>query len=528
VPSPPEDGQPTETWLAVDREFAERRDRIRSEMGGRHRIDALHRAGAQTARERIEMLADKGTFREIGTFATSGQPGDWQATPADGRITGFASVAGRPVGIVADDATVKAATASPVNIRKADKVYEQSLRAGHPLIYIGETRGSRIPESMGSAGLSTVSGEGVSWARRRRRIPMATIITGLSFGGSSFFAGLSDLVVQVRGSCLAVTSPAVIERATGEHTDFEALGGTAVHERVTGQVDLVADDEETALSLVRQWLGFLPSSQAALPPQLPPQPPPGRRAAREIVPRRRERAYDMRHLLAELVDAGDFLELKPTFGRGLVTALARVGGQPVGIFASNPRYLAGSLDPDACDKGTRLLCLCDAFGLPVVFLHDSPGFLVGTAVEHRRALSKCVLFLEALALSSVPRISIVIRKSYGLAYTSLGGAGTDSDLLLAWPGAEIGFMDPDVAAEALYSRQLAGLDGGERAARAAELAEELKRSDSVWGAAATMAVDEVIRPEETRDVLVAELSRHGARPLADPAARLLSGWPTCW
>jgi methylmalonyl-CoA decarboxylase subunit alpha len=517
-----------DAWLALDRDFTARRDLIRSEMGGRHRIEALHRAGATTARERIEALADAGTFREIGTFARSAQPQDRDVTPADGRITGFAAVSGRPVGIVADDATVKGASAAPVNIRKADKVYEQSLRAGHPLIYLGETRGSRIPDSMGSDGLSTVSGEGVAWTRRRRSIPMATVITGLSFGGSSFFAAMSDLVVQVRGSCLAITSPAVIESATGEQTDFEALGGTEVHERVTGQVDLVADDAATAFWLVREWLGYLPSSQAAPPPRGPAVPPLGRRALSEIVPSRRQRGYDIRHLLAELVDAGRFLELKPMFGRGLVTALARIDGHPVGVFASNPKYLAGSLDPDACDKGTRLLCLCDAFGLPVIFLHDSPGFLVGTTVEHRRALSKCVLFLQALALSSVTRISVVIRKSYGLAYTSLGGAGTGSDLLLAWPGAEIGFMDPDVAAEALHGQELAALAGPERAARAAELAQELRRSDTVWGAAGSMAVDEVIRPEETRDRLAAELDRLDGRPPADPQSRLLSGWPTCW
>ena len=515
-------------WEAIDRAFAGRRESVRSDMGGRHRIEALHRAGALTARERISALADPGTFREIGTFAASARPEDRADTPADGRITGFAEVGGRPVGLIADDATVKGASAAPVNIRKADKVYEQSLRAGHPVIYLGETRGSRIPDSMGSEGLATVSGEGVSWTRRRRRVPMATVITGLSFGGSSFFAAMSDLVIQIRGTCLAITSPGVIESATGEQATFEELGGVAVHDRVTGQIDLVADDEEHAFGLLRHWLGYLPSSQSSRPPSAATVPPPGRRELGAIVPMRRQRGYDMRHLLAELVDGGELLELKPGFGRSLTTALARVDGHPVGVLASNPKYLAGALDPDACDKGTRLLCLCDAFGLPVVLLHDSPGFLVGTAVEHRRALSKCVLFLEALALSSVPRISVVVRKSYGLAFTSLGGTGTDSDLLLAWPGAEIGFMDPQVAVDALHGRELAGLDADQRGAKRAELAEALTQSDSVWGAAATMAVDEVIRPEETRDRLAAELARLAGRPLAPPERRMLSGWPTCW
>lgn len=511
-----------------DRGFKARRERIRTDMGGSERIEALHRAGKLTARERISALTDAGTFREIGTFAASENLQERADTPGDGRISGFAEVAGRPVGLVADDSTVKGASAAPTNIRKADRAYEQSLRAGHPFIYIGETRGSRIPDSMGSEGLSRVSGEGVSWARRRRRIPMATVITGLSFGGSSFFAAMSDLVIQVRGTCLAITSPGVIESATGEKTDFESLGGTSVHERTTGQIDLVADDEEAAFALLRRWLSYLPDSQSGPAPRLPTTDPPGRKALHDIVPARRQRGYDMRHLLAELVDAGEFLELKPQFGRGLVTALARLGGRPVAVIASNPKYLAGALDPDACDKATRLLCLCDAFGLPVILFHDSPGFLIGTAVEHRRALAKCVLFLEALALSSVPRLSVVIRKSYGLAYTSLGGAGTGSDLLLAWPDAEIGFMDPDVAVKALYGRELAALDDTRRDARAGQLASALSRSDCVWGAAETMAVDEVILPDETRGRLIGELRRMDGMPARAPGQRLLSGWPTCW
>src|SRR4051812_32600082 len=213
-------------------------------MGGTERIERIHRKGQLTARERIAGLLDAESFSEIGTFAASSTPGERESTPGDGRIAGFGSIGKRPVGIVADDATVKGASASPVNIRKADRVYALSLKARHPFVFLGETRGSRIPESLGSDGLSLVSGEAVEWTRRRRTIPMATVITGPSFGGSTFVAAMSDFVVQIRGSTLAVVSPRVIEVATGERTDMEAIGGADLHAKVTGQSDRVAESED--------------------------------------------------------------------------------------------------------------------------------------------------------------------------------------------------------------------------------------------------------------------------------------------
>jgi acetyl-CoA carboxylase carboxyltransferase component len=236
----------------------------------------------------------------------------------------------------------------------------------------------------------------------------------------------------------------------------------------------------------------------------------------------------MRRVIVELVDGGEFLELKPQFGRGLVSALARIDGYAVGVLASNPMYQAGTLDPAAADKATRLLCLCEAFGLPLVFLHDSPGFLVGRQVEHGRLIFKAVLFLQAMALATTPRFAVVIRKSYGLAHPWLAGAGARADLLVAWPGAEIGFMDPEVAANVLYGNELLGLDPAARAERHRELALQMRLGDDPYGAAQIFTIDEIIHPDETRAVLAEALRRHADRPLRPPSERPLCAWPTCW
>ena len=242
-------------------EFVLRRKRNREAMGGVERIARIDcGAGLMTARERIAAFLDRDSFREIGTFAASSDPAERDTTPADGRVAGFGRIASRPIGIIADDATVKGASASAVNIRKADRIYEQSLKARHPLVFLGETRGSRIPESLGSDGLSLVSGEAVDWTLRRRTVPLATVITGPSFGGSTFIAAMSDFVVQLRGATLAVVSPRIIEIATGERTadGFYRWRGSARHRHRAN--DRVAETEEEAFALVRDWLSDLPAS----------------------------------------------------------------------------------------------------------------------------------------------------------------------------------------------------------------------------------------------------------------------------
>jgi acetyl-CoA carboxylase carboxyltransferase component len=516
------DGAGDQDSLNIIGEFQAQRRVLREKMGGSDRIDALHAAGRSTARERIDALLDPDSFQEIGTFASS--PRDPEHTPGDGKICGFGFVDARPVAVVADDATVKRASSSPIGSAKVHRVFAQALRAGRPLVYFGECSGGRLPDILGATGFTQVPPD-LLLAQRQRRIPLVTAILGDSFGGSSFVAAVSDVVVQVRGTCLAVTSEHVVAAATGESVSREVLGGVDTTSSITGVTDVVVDTEEDAIRRVSEVLSYLPSNAWTPPPRAN-----GVAAAghpdelEQLVPRRRNRGYDMREVLRRIVDGGEILELAPFFGRGLITVLARIDGRSVGILASQPFHEAGTLGPASCDKATRMICLCDAFGLPLIFVQDTPGFVVGSKAEHERLLSKAMLMQQALALAKVPKITLIVRKAFGLAYFALGGNDMGTDLVCAWPGAEIGFMDTAVAAAVL----------GDRANEALEDHTMGRYDTSLLGAtsplrpAQIMKVDEVIAPAETRGVIIRTLEGFDALPFSSGADRPLAAWPVRW
>ncbi|MEZ5232408.1 MAG: carboxyl transferase domain-containing protein [Acidimicrobiales bacterium] len=436
------------------------------------------------------------------------------------------AIDGRPVAIVGDDITVRKASSAIVGTRKISRLFERATERGMPFVYVGETGGGRIPDLIGAEGISDVAPSPYI-ARRRRRIPMASVIVGQSFGGSSFESAFSDFVVQVRGSVLAVTSPRVFEIATGEIVSFEELGGVDVHARLTGQIDLGVESFDEAYQAVRRWLSYLPPNAWTEAP---------RRADRAsldadpslaaLVPAARRRGYDMRRFCQALLDDGSFFELQPLYARNLTTALGRLDGFSVGIVANNPMFNAGVLDPQACRKAIRLMCLCDAFNLPVIFLMDVPGFMVGKAVEHDRILSLAIRFVEALANLSTPTLTVTIRKGFGLAFPAMNGSGMGSSGLYSWPGAEIGFMDPDVGVNVAFAARLAGLPPDERDAERARLIAEVAGATSPYEAAGTLRIDEVIDPADTRRVLVEDLRQLAGRRIPPPEQRPLSYWPT--
>ncbi|GAA5035588.1 acyl-CoA carboxylase subunit beta [Microbacterium fluvii] len=506
------------------RGIEERRRRIREDMGGSERIDALRARGRLTAREAIDALLDEDSFREWGTFVVSRIRGDWDRTPADGKIVGFGTVSGRPVAIAADDVTVKRGASGSMGGRKKARIMQQALRARIPLVLFGESAGARIPDTLGAEDAAEFAID-TAPSMRGRAIPMISVIAGDSFGGSSFAAAQSDLVVQVEGSCIAVTSPRLIEVATGEKITGEALGGSEVHARRTGQVDVVVADESTGLSAVGEFLSYLPQHSAELPPRVASSPPLVDRELVSIVPARAQRAYDMRVLLQRVVDEGRIFELKRDFGSSVITALARLGGHSVGVIASQPMQQAGALDHDACDKITRFICMCEAFNVPLVFLQDVPGFMVGSAVEHERLLSKVIKLQQALALSTMPKFTVVVRKGFGLAYLALGGAPEIVDGLYAWSSAQIGFMERKAGAQVLHGSDLSGLSGAERAGLLDAASAGVEAEFDAWGPARRMRIDEVIDPSETREVLISDLDRHADREVLDDRERPLTHWP---
>ncbi|MPY92794.1 MAG: hypothetical protein GEV08_06910 [Acidimicrobiia bacterium] len=522
-PAPSEAGRPR-----VVEELHARRDRVRRELGGLDKVDRVHAQGRRTIREHLGAFLDPGSFEEVGTFSRSANPLDVDVTPGDGKIGGHGLLDGRPVTVYGDDVTVRRGSSSIVGSRKIERLTEQAIRAGNPIVHFGQTGGARIPDTLGTEGFLQVTPKR-SPSLRRRRVPLCTIVAGDSFGGSSFVSAHSDFVVQVRGTCLAVTSPRVVEVATGEDISFEELGGVDVHARVTGQIDQVAETDDEAYELVRRFLAYLPPNAWT-----PPERVGGGSALGadpelyRLVPEARRRGYDMRRVLARLVDGGELLELRPLMGRSLVCCFARIDGWPVGIVASQPIQQAGVLGPDACDKAAKLIVLCDAFNLPLVFLQDVPGFLVGKQVEHARLLHKAIMFQQALHLAEVPKLTVVLRKAFGLAYFSLAGSDQGTDVVLAWPGAEIGFMDPDVGASVLYGTQFQDLERTERLAELSRRADSLRDATDPYGGAGIMKIDEVIDPADTRGTLARYLGRFAGRPFEPGTARPLSAWPTCW
>jgi acetyl-CoA carboxylase carboxyltransferase component len=495
--------------------------RIRTEMGGVAAAERLAQRGERTIRQHIDGLLDQGSFSEIGTFARSMRPEDRDHTPGDGKIGGIGTInQGQPVAVAGDDITVKRGSTAEVGSRRLDRLADLAMRRGMPMVYFGQTGGARIPDIMGSEGFAELPSF-TEFAGRRHRIPLATAIVGQSFGGSSFISAMSDFTVQVRGTCLAVTSPRVVEVATGERVDMEELGGADVHLRHTGQIDLAVDEPDQAYDAIRRFLSYLPPN-AWTPasrgtPAGPIEPDP---QISELIPRRRTRAYDARRLVARLVDGGQYLELRPGMGRGLFTGFARIDGWPVAVLASNPMFSAGVLDPAACEKGIRMLVLCDAFNIPAVFLQDVPGFLVGRQVEHGRILYRAIRFLEALMLCTAPTLTVVVRKAFGLAWQSMNGRRRMTDGLYAWPGAEIGFMDPEVGVNVLYGDRMSTEDKRVRAA-------ELREGTSPYEAAGVMNIDEIIDPATTRQVLARDLDQLASREVPAPEDRPLAYWPTC-
>jgi len=505
-----------------------RAEKIRRDMGGAEKIVRMHEGGDRTVRQHIEGFLDSGTFREIGTFSRSLRVEDREHTPGDGKIGGHGNVENRPVTVFGDDISVLRGSSSIVGTRKEHRLYERSLAMGIPIVHFGETGGARIPDIMGSEGISEPGGL-FELAKRRHRVPMATMITGQSFGGSSFLSALSDYVVMVRGSCLAVTSPKVFEVATGEIISFEDVGGVDVHARKTGQIDLGVDNDEDGYAAIRKWLSYLPGNAWEVAPRNEPK---GNlefdSKISDLVPEKRTRGYDMRLLVEQIVDPDSLLEIQPLYARNVVCGLARINGFSVGVIANNPMFQAGTLDPQACHKIIRLATVCDSYNIPMVFLVDVPGFMVGERVEHELMLHWGMRMMHALQNASTPTLTVCIRKAFGLAWQAMNGSQMPAHGVYSWPGAEIGFMDPEVGVNVAFGSKLSKIiDPDEREAERVRLVNEVGESTDPYEAAGTMRIDEMIDPGTTRIVLANDLEMLANRPVPKPEDRPLSYWPTC-
>lgn len=497
-------------------------------MGGPERVARQHAAGRLSARERIAALLDADSFEEQGLLAHSERAEDRDRTPADGKITGFGRIGGRAVYVAADDVTVKAGAYGHVTHRKAHRALDYAVSKGYPVINLGDAGGGRIPDIMGAVGMMNIVYP-VDGPPRDRRVPSIAAIMGDCFGGPTFFAATADIVVQVKGTVMAVTGAPVLQAATGEQVDPQDLGGWELHARATGQIDLVAEDDADCLAQIRRVLGYLPDNAEQDPPRLQPSESAERRleSILDLVPSAPRQGYDMRRVVQLVADADSVLELKPLYDRSLITALARLDGHVVGILANNPMFNAGAMGWGGCEKATAFIALCDSFHIPLVFLHDTPGFFVSQAAEQHKMPLRIMQFIEALHHATVPKVSVIMRKSYGMAHCNMVGGNMGADCLLAWPTADVSFMSPEVAVNVVYGRKLDAADDAER--ERARLLAEMREINGPWEAAGRNLVDDVIDPADTRTELIRALRRaRGPDGCAARSQRRLASWPTMY
>lgn len=508
-----------EPMRAPGQDYEDRR-RAALAMGGEEKLRARAEKGILNARSRIDRLVDAGSFYESGLFGRSVMSGEEANTPADGKIAGYGRIDGREVALISNDFTVKGASSSLTNMRKVAQMRRVATSRGMPMVWLGESSGARLPDNQGSRGMGTMLGNDPTQYQRMRETPWVSAVLGYCYGSSFLYNCCSDFSVMRKGAVMAVSSPGLIEMATGEKLAPEELGGWKIHAEITGMIDMVVDTDEEALDAVKKFLSYMPAHHREPPPvrDVPDGSGEGMGSILDLLPASRTQVYDMRKIIQCILDKDSYFELKARFGRVAVTALGRLGGRVVGVVANNPLVKGGTLDTDACDKIIDFLVLCDSFNIPLVMLVDTPGFLIGAEAEKRRATGKIVNFMNALQLVTVPKISVIIRKSYGQAYLNMGG-GRNSDEVAAWPTAEVSFMTPAFAVSVVH-----GLRRGD--AGFEECHAEMEQENEVWGMASIYAAQHVIQAQETRNHLMRMLEVHQLRLSNGVGQHLMRAWPT--
>jgi len=495
-------------------------------MGGQKKIDHQHGRGRYTARERIDRLLDAGTFFEVGRFAHSDMPGVEAKTPADSKITGYGKIDGRQVAVAANDFTVMAATSSRVAGKKEIQTKKYAAAKGLPMIYLGEAGGARMPDIMGAKGLSSFGGGGHdSFTRLMSRVrenQFITAIMGECYGMPTWMACLSDFVVQVKGTAMGVSGPRVLALALREKISDEELGGWRVHSEITGNIDRVAENEDHCFDIIRQYLSFMPAHRHELPPVYRSTEGSGAKMDEilSLLPEKRNRTYDMLKILECVADENSIFEIKPAFGKSVITALARMDGRTVGLIASQPMVSAGAMDTCGIDKVTSFLCLCDTYNIPMIFFHDIPGFMVGREAERNKVAAKVMNYMNALGQVTVPKIAVIVRKTYGMAFWNMAGSGCGTDFIVAWPTAEMSFVDPVIAANVVSGPSPKG------SAQKEELIDTMINETSAFGAAGMYDIHDVIDPRQTRNYIIRALEIARNAPRGGIGEHRLANWPT--
>lgn len=490
--------------------------------GGEERVKKQHDAGKMTARERLNLLFDEGSFVEIDAFVKHrctefGMQN--VETPGEGVVTGYGTVDGRLVFAFAQDFTVAGGSLGEMHAKKICKVMDMALKMGAPLIGINDSGGARIQE-----GVDALSGYGNIFYRNTIAsgvIPQISVIMGPCAGGAVYSPALTDFIFMVdKTSQMFITGPQVIKAVTGEEVTSEELGGAMTHNSVSGVAHFISPDERQCIEDIKRLLSFLPSNNMENAPEYECQDDLNRieEKLNEIVPDNPNKAYDMKEIITAIVDNGDFMEVQPYYAMNIITGFARLNGKSIGIIANQPKVLAGCLDINASDKAARFIRTCDAFNIPVLNLVDVPGFLPGTNQEYGGIIRHGAKMLYAYSEATVPKVTLIIRKAYGGAYLAMCSKDLGADQVFAWPSAEIAVMGPDGAANIIFKKEIEAAENP-AAARQEKIQEYKDKFATPYIAASRGYVDDVIEPATTRPRLIAALEMLESKRETRPAKK---------
>ena len=494
-------------------------------MGGPDKVQKQHERGKLTARERLARFYDGGKYFELGMHGTQmGGTNPSDKPPADAVICGYGEVAGRMVAAVAYDFTVKGGSIGMVGETKVTRLRELALRTRMPMVWFIDSGGARIdPQSGGGDQISLFAGSGHLFREEvimSGVVPLVAAMVGPGAAGTAYIPGLADFVPMVKNQgSMALGGPALVKAVTGQDISEQDLGGTRIHCETSGVGDVEVPDEDTCIQSIKDYLSYMPSHCGEKPPVIACDDPIDRKddALLDLLPPSTRQSYDMYKLIRTVVDHGKVLGIKPRWAKNIVTCLARIGGYPVGIVANNPKHLGGILDVNSADKAAHFMQICDAFNVPLLFLMDVPGFMVGSKVEHEGIIRHGAKMLHIMASATVPKLTVVVRKGYGAGYYVMAGRAYEPDLLVAWPGAEISVMGAEGMVGIAAKKLFAGMEPPPEVK--AQLVSTLQQQIDIQKVAGWGLVDDIIDPRETRYVLAQGLKMSWNRVVERPARK---------
>jgi acetyl-CoA carboxylase carboxyltransferase component len=487
--------------------------------GGEEKIAKQHEREKLTARERLALLIDEGTFVELGVHGRphfSQRAMDGVDAPADGVITGYGKCDGRMIAVAAYDFTVMAGSMGMTGELKVTRLRELALSKRMPFVWLLDSAGARIQEAVGSlfAGSGHLFREEVVMSGV---IPQVAALMGPCAAGTAYIPGLADFVPMVKGrGSMALAGPYLVKAVTGEDVSQEELGGSRVHCRKSGVADLEVASDEDCIQAIKDYLSYMPSN-CEQPPPVTTTNDPIERADEDILdvlPESNRKPSDMYEVIRRIVDDGVWFDMKPQFAKTIITCFARIGGRPVGIVANQPKQLGGILENDSADKAARFINLCDAFGISLLFLQDVPGFMVGTKVEQAGIIRHGAKMLYAVSRATVPKVTVVVRKAYGAGYYVMCGKAYEPDLIVAWPTAEISVMGAEGAVNIIMRRAIE--EANDPDAKRAELVGNYRKIIDPYIAAGNAMIDDIIDPRETRRVVARALEMAAGKRVERP------------